>query len=184
MIALYIILFVYVLQSVWTILVYNDFVKRKLLVDNNFSQIKIQCMKRYDLVPNLVETVKGFAAHETAAFENVIAALNTGASANSPETLGNADKELKSTLAKLFAIIETHPELMASGNLANMQNQLVNIENAIAISRQFYNDAAMMYNRKIVSFPNNLFARVFRFKQAEFFDTSDGNTESVKISFN
>ena len=154
-----------------------------MLVDNNFSQIKIQCKKRFDLVPNLVETVKGYATHEKETLENVIAARNKGTSANNPEALAEANNQLTQTLGRLFALSEAYPDLKANANFTNLQNELVSLEKAIAVSRQFYNDSVMMYNRKVMTFPNNLIANLFRFTNAEFFEASEAETQNVKVSF-
>ena len=167
----------------WAILTYNGFVKSHLLVDNNFSQIKIQCKKRFDLIPNLVEVVKGYAQHEKDTLENVVKARNMGASANSPEALAEANNMLSQTLGRLFALSESYPELKANAGFTNLQHELVNLEKAIAVSRQFYNDSVMIYNRKIMVFPNSALAGVFRFNKAEFFDASEEELQNVKVSF-
>jgi len=183
MIVLYIAIGVVVLLMLWPLLAYNGFVKRKLMVDNNYSQIKIQCKKRFDLVPNLVETVKGYAKHEKETLENVIAARNMGASAGSPGALANASNQLTQTLGKLFALSESYPDLKANSNFSNLQRELVSLEKAIAVSRQFYNDAAMMYNKKILTFPNVIFANIFRFERVAFFEATEEETQNVKVSF-
>jgi len=165
------------------IFAYNGFVKSKLLVENNYSQIKIQCKKRFDLIPNLVETVKGFATHEKETLENVIMARNMGASASNPEELADASNQLTQTLGKLFALSEAYPDLKANANFGKLQNELVSLEKSIAVSRQFYNDSVMMYNRKTMTFPNNIFASMFRFERAEFFDLPHAETLNIKVSF-
>ena len=168
---------------VWAILAYNGFIKSRLLVDNSFSQITIQCKKRFDLIPNLVETVKGYANHEKETLENVIAARNRGNSAGSPEALAQANNQLTQTLGRLFALSESYPDLKANVNFMNLQNELVNLEKAIAVSRQFYNDSVMMYNRKIMVFPNAVIAGLFRFGPAEFFEATEAETQNVTVSF-
>ena len=183
MIVVYILIGVVLVLTVWTIVSYNGLVKSKLSVDNSFSQIKIQCKKRFDLVPNLVEAVKGYAAHEKDTLENVILARNMGASASSPEALANASDQLTQTLGKLFALRESYPDLKANSNFINLQNELVNLEKAIAVSRQFYNDSVMMYNRKTLAFPSIIVAVVLRFNEAEFFDVPDDETKNVNVSF-
>jgi len=183
MIGLYITLGIILLLVIWIISTYNGFIKSKLLVENNYSQIKIQCKKRFDLIPNLVETVKGFAKHEKETLENVIMARNMGASANSPVALSDANNQLTQTLGKLFALSEAYPDLKANTNFTNLQNQLTSIEKSIMVSRQFYNDSAMMYNRKIMVFPKNIIANMFRFERAEFFDAPKEEIQNVKVSF-
>ena len=180
---LYVLIGVVVLLVLWAIFAYNGFVKSKLSVDNNYSQIKIQCKKRFDLVPNLVETVKGYAKHEKETFESIIDARNRGTSANTPEELADANNQLTQTLGKLFALSEAYPDLKANTSFISLQSELVNLEKAIAVSRQFYNDSVMIYNRKIMVFPSNIFAGIFGFKSAEFFQAAEAETQPVKISF-
>jgi len=179
----YIAIGVAVVIILWAIISYNGFIKSKLGVDNSFSQIKIQCKKRFDLVPNLVETVKGYAKHEQETFENIVNARNRGVSANDPTELAEASNQLTQTLGKLFALSEAYPDLKANTNFIELQRDLTAIEKAIAVSRQFYNDSVMIYNRKIMVFPGNIIAGMFGFKQADFFDTPDAETQNVKVSF-
>ncbi|MCL1978992.1 MAG: LemA family protein [Methanomassiliicoccaceae archaeon] len=171
------------LFAFWAVLAYNGFVSKKLKVENNFSQIKIQCKKRFDLVPNLVETVKGYAKHEKETLENVIAARGLGVSAKGVQDLAEADNMLTRTLGRLFALGEAYPELRANANFMHMQNELVEIEKTIAASRSFYNDSVMMYNKAIMIFPNSIMASLFGFKKAEFFDAPEEETQNVKVSF-
>jgi len=180
---LYILIGVIVLLLIWAISVYNSFVGKRLKVENNFSQIKIQCKKRFDLVPNLVETVKGYAAHEKETLQNVIAARNLGVSANTAQELANANNQLSQTLGKLFALSEAYPDLKANVSFIQLQNELIGIEKAIASARSFYNDTVMMYNRAIRIFPNNIIAARFRFKPADFFDAPEEEIQNVKVSF-
>jgi LemA protein len=174
------IVIVFVLVSV---LFYNSFIRKKLKVENNFSEIKIQCKKRFDLVPNLVETVKGYAQHEKETLENVTVARSAGVTANSVRDLANANNQLTQTLNKLFALGEQYPDLKANMNFEKLQDELVNIEKAIATSRSFYNDAVMMYNRAIKVIPAAMFASLFRFKEAEFFDAPEAELENVRVKF-
>jgi LemA protein len=166
-----------------SILFYNSFIRKKLKVENNFSEIKIQCKKRFDLVPNLVETVKGYAQHEKETLENVTVARSAGVTAQSVRDLANANSQLTQTLNKLFALGEQYPDLKANINFGKLQDELVNIEKAIAVSRSFYNDAVMIYNRAIKVIPAALFASLFRFKDAEFFDAPEAELENVKVKF-
>ncbi|MCL1811871.1 MAG: LemA family protein, partial [Methanomassiliicoccaceae archaeon] len=152
-------------------------------VENNFSEIKIQCKKRFDLVPNLVETVKGYAKHEKETLENVIAARSMGVSAKDAHELAKANSMLTQTLSKLFALGEAYPELKANANFMHLQNELVSIEKAIAASRSFYNDSVMMYNKAIMVFPSNIMAALLRFEKAEFFDAPEEEIQNVKVSF-
>ncbi|MDR0309726.1 MAG: LemA family protein [Candidatus Methanoplasma sp.] len=171
------------LFAVVLIVFYNRFIRKKLKVENNFSEIKIQCKKRFDLVPNLVETVKGYAQHERETLERVTIARSAGVTANSVRDLAKANNQLTEVLNKLFALGEQYPDLKASPNFMMLQNELVNIEKAIAVSRSFYNDAVMMYNEAIKTFPGNVFASLFNFKEAEFFDAPEAEMENVRVSF-
>jgi len=182
-ILLLVILAVIILFVLVAVLFYNSFVKKKLKVENNFSEIKIQCKKRFDLVPNLVETVKGYAKHEKETLENVTVARSMGASAKSVRELAEANNQLTQLLNKLFALSEQYPDLKANANFGKLQDELVTIEKAIATSRSFYNDSVMMYNRAIRTIPGNIFAAMFGFKDAEFFDAPEAELENVKVNF-
>ena len=165
------------------ILFYNGFVSKKLKVENNFSQIKIQCKKRFDLVPNLVETVKGYATHEKETLERVAIARSMGASANTVRELAKANNQLTETLARLFALSEQYPDLKANISFGKLQDELSEIEKTIAAARSFYNDAVMIYNKAVKTFPGNVFAALFKFKEAEFFDAPEEELENVKVKF-
>jgi LemA protein len=178
-----IVLVVIVLFAMVLIVFYNGFVKKKLKVENNFSQIKIQCKKRFDLVPNLVETVKGYATHEKETLERVAVARTAGTTAQSVRELANANSQLTQTLNKLFALGEQYPDLKANANFAMLQNELVDIEKTIAVSRGFYNDSVMVYNTAVKTFPGNVFASMFKFKEAEFFDAPEEELQNVRVSF-
>jgi len=183
MIVLLIIVGIVLVFALISVLFYNSFVKKKLKVENSFSEIKIQCKKRFDLVPNLVETVKGYAQHEKETLENVTVARSMGASAKSVRELATANNQLTQLLNKLFALSEQYPDLKANANFGKLQDELVTIEKAIATSRSFYNDAVMIYNRAIKTIPGNMFAALFRFKDAEFFDAPEAELENVKVKF-
>jgi len=172
-----------VILMILLVLFYNGFVTKKLKVENNFSQIKIQCKKRFDLVPNLVETVKGYAKHEKETLENVTAARSLGASANSVREFAQANNQLTQTLNKLFALGEQYPDLKANVNFSMLQSELSDIEKAIATARSFYNDSVMIYNKAVKTFPGNVFASMLKFKEAEFFDAPEDELKSVKVSF-
>jgi LemA protein len=174
---------IFFLFALLFIFIYNGFIRKKLRVENNFSQIKIQCKKRFDLVPNLVETVKGYATHEKETLENVTLARAAGSTANSVRELAQANNQLTQTLNKLFALGEQYPELKANTNFLMLQNELVDIEKAIAAARSFYNDSVMIYNTAVKTFPGNLFAALFKFKEAEFFDAPEDELENVRVKF-
>ena len=171
------------LLIIWIIGVYNGLIRKKLSVENNFSQIKIQCKRRFDLLPNLIETVKGYAKHEKETLDNVINARNRGASANNPEALADANNQVSQALGRLFALSEAYPDLKANTNFIQMQNELSSLEKAIAVSRQIYNDSVMVYNRAIMVFPSMIVAGFFRFMKEEFFDAPEAELQNIKVGF-
>lgn len=174
---------VVVLLIVWIIGVYNNLVSLKMRVKNAWAQIDTQLKRRFDLIPNLVETVKGYAAHEQGTLEKVIAARNTYASATSVEDKAKANNELTSTLKSIFALGEAYPELKANENFLALQTELAGTEDKVAYSRQFYNDTVQMYNTAIMKFPNNIFAGMFGYKEEPFFTIDDAEKEPVKVQF-
>ena len=157
--------------------IYNGLVTARNKVKNAWAQIDVQLNRRADLIPNLVETVKGYAAHESSVFEDVTAARAGLMNAN------GANNQLSSTLKTLFAVAENYPELKANENFKELQAQLAQTEDKIAYSRQFYNDTVLMYNNKCQTFPSNIFAGMFGFKEADFFEAA-GEARSVpKVEF-
>jgi LemA protein len=174
---------VVVLLIVWIIGVYNNLVSLKMRVKNAWAQIDTQLKRRFDLIPNLVETVKGYAAHEQGTLEKVIAARNTYASATSVEDKAKANNELTSTLKSIFALGEAYPELKANENFLALQTELTGTEDKVAYSRQFYNDTVQMYNTAIMKFPNNILAGMFGYKEEPFFTIDDAEKEPVKVQF-
>lgn len=176
-------LVIVVLLIVWIIGVYNNLVSLKMRVKNAWAQIDTQLKRRFDLIPNLVETVKGYAAHEQGTLEKVIAARNTYASATSVEDKAKANNELTSTLKSIFALGEAYPELKANENFLALQTELAGTEDKVAYSRQFYNDTVQMYNTAIMKFPNNILAGMFGYKEEPFFTIDDAEKEPVKVQF-
>ena len=174
---------VVVLLIVWIIGVYNNLVSLKMRVKNAWAQIDTQLKRSFDLIPNLVETVKGYAAHEQGTLEKVIAARNTYASATSVEDKAKANNELTSTLKSIFALGEAYPELKANENFLALQTELAGTEDKVAYSRQFYNDTVQMYNTAIMKFPNNILAGMFGYKEEPFFTIDDAEKEPVKVQF-
>lgn len=172
-----------VLLIVWIIGVYNNLVSLKMRVKNAWAQIDTQLKRRFDLIPNLVETVKGYAAHEQGTLEKVIAARNTYASATSVEDKAKANNELTSTLKNIFALGEAYPELKANENFLALQTELAGTEDKVAYSRQFYNDTVQMYNTAIMKFPNNILAGMFGYKEEPFFTIDEAEKEPVKVQF-
>jgi len=162
---------------------YNGLVKRRNQVDNAWSQIDVQLKRRHDLIPNLVETVKGYAAHERGTFEAVTAARANAINAQGPEAQAQAENALSGALKSLFAVAEAYPDLKANQNFLNLQEELTSAEDRIAYARQFFNDAVLSYNTKIQQFPTVLIAGMFHFEKREFFDAAPEDTETPQVQF-
>lgn len=162
---------------------YNVLVKLRNMVRDQWSQIDVQLKRRFDLIPNLVETVKGYAKHESATFEAVIKARNTFLSAKTPEAEMEANGELTKVMSKLFALSENYPELKANTNFLQMQSDLKDVEDKIAYARQFYNDVVLKLNNKVEMFPSNLVAGIFKVSKEKFFEALETEKENVKVSF-
>ena len=153
------------------------------MVRDQWSQIDVQLKRRFDLIPNLVETVKGYAKHESGTLESVIKARNTFLSAKTPEEEMAANGELTKAMSKLFALSESYPDLKANTNFLQMQNDLKDVEDKIAYARQFYNDVVLKLNNKVEMFPSNLVAGIFKVSKEKFFEAAEAERENVKVSF-
>ena len=162
---------------------YNGLVTARNKVKNAWAQIDVQLNRRADLIPNLVETVKGYAEHEKTVFDDVSAARAGLMNANGVKEISEANNQLSSTLKTLFAVAENYPELKANENFKDLQNQLAQSEDKIAYSRQFYNDTVLMYNNKCQTFPSNIFAGIFGFKEADFFEAAGESRSVPKVEF-
>ena len=162
---------------------YNNLVSLKMRVKNAWAQIDTQLKRRFDLIPNLVETVKGYAAHEQGTLEKVIAARNSYATASTIEDKAAANNELSKTLKSIFALSESYPDLKANTNFMALQTELTGTEDKIAYSRQFYNDTVQMYNTAIMKFPANIIAGMFGYKEEPFFQIDEAQKEPVKVQF-
>ncbi|MBV9952526.1 MAG: LemA family protein [Acidimicrobiia bacterium] len=182
-IALIIIVVLIVLLVVILIAMYNGLVKLRNKVENAWAQIDVQLKRRYDLIPNLVETVKGYAAHERETLEAVIAARNSAMTAGTPQEQAQAENVLSGTLKSLFALSEAYPDLKANQNFLNLQEELTSSEDRIAYARQFYNDTVNRYNTKIQTFPSVVLAGAFNFKQREYFEAEGEATGPVHVQF-
>lgn len=167
----------------WVVSTYNKLIKHKNMVKTQWSQIDIQLKRRFDMIPNLVETVKGYASHEKDTLEAVMAARNAAASANSPGAEVEANNQLTGALNKLFALSENYPDLKANSSFMSLQNDIKETEDKIAYSRQFYNDAVFMYQNMIEKVPSNIVAGIFGFKAKEFITIGDTERENVRVSF-
>jgi len=164
--------------------VYNGLKTLNVLVDEAWSGIDVQFKKRYDLIPNLVETVKGYAKHESGVFEKVAELRSGMMNAKSPEELGKVEGELRGTLKTLFAVAENYPELKANENFISLQRNLQQIENDLESARRYYNGTVRDLNAKIVVFPNSLIANNFGIKSRQFFEiTVPEERENVKVNF-
>ena len=162
-----------VLVLLWFVGVYNGLVGARNQVKNAWSQIDVQLKRRYDLIPNLVETVKGYAKHEKDVFENVARARSACMAATGPADAAKAENFLSQTLKSLFAVAEAYPELKANQNFLALQEELTSTENKVSFARQFYNDTVMRYNTKIQTVPSNIVAGMFSFKAEEFFQVEN-----------
>ncbi|MGA7269862.1 MAG: LemA family protein [Acidimicrobiia bacterium] len=160
---------VVLLLVLWA-LAYNRLVQLRNRVDNSWAQVDVQLKRRYDLIPNLVETVKGYASHEKETFERVVEARNAAQAAQGPEEASQAENVLTGALRQLFALAENYPQLQAAPNFAELQTQLSDTENRIAVSRQIYNDSVLTYNNAVQSVPTNLVASMSGFKTRAFFE--------------
>ncbi len=162
---------------------FNGLVKRRNQVDNAWSQIDVQLKRRHDLIPNLVETVKGYAAHERGTFEAVTNARANAINAQGAPAQAEAENVLTGALKSLFAVAEAYPDLKANQNFLNLQEELTSTEDRIAYARQFYNDSVLSYNTKIQQFPTVILAGMFHFEKREFFDAAPEETEPVQVQF-
>lgn len=170
-----------VLAYVW--FVYNGLVTARVRIREAWSQIEVQLKRRSSLIPNLVETVKGYAKHEKAVFENVTKARSALLSAKSPRQAAAAENMLAGALKTLFAVAEAYPNLRASDNFKELQQELSDTETKVAAARQFYNANVMDYNTKIKVFPNLLFANLFGFTREEFFEAEEEAQKDIKVKF-
>ena len=185
MIALLIILAIVVVIALFVIGVYNNLVRARQKVKNAWSQIEVQLQRRFDLIPNLVETVKGYMTHESETLEKVTALRSSWANANSIEEKAALDNELSGVLKTIMAVSENYPDLKANTNFADLQNTLTETEDKISFSRQFYNDTVTMYNTKLEVFPDNIVASMFGFKAEPLFNVESSEArKNVKVDFN
>ena len=180
MIVLWILLGIIVLLAVYLIATYNGLVKLNVRVDEAWSDITVQLKRRYDLIPNLVSTVQGYAKHESGVFQKVTEARANALNAQGPAEAAKAENMLTDTLKSLFAVAEAYPDLKASQNFQDLQTELVDTEDKIQASRRFYNGSARDLNIKIKVFPNTIFAGMLGFKEREFFDVDDSQAAAIQ----
>ena len=184
LIALIVILVIAAIIIFWVIGAYNSLIKLRNQVKNSWSQIDVQLKRRHDLIPNLVETAKGYMKHERDTLENITKARSKAMSAESVGDKAQAEGELNGAMSKFFLVVENYPDLKANTNFLALQEELTSTENKIAFSRQNYNDQALFLNNKIQMFPSNIIAGMFNFKEAEFFEIEeDAERDVPKVDF-
>ncbi len=177
LIALAVVLLLYVVVT------YNGLVRMRNRIENAWAQIDVQLRRRYDLIPNLVETVKGYAAHEKGTFDAVTQARANAINAQGPAAQAQAENMISGALKSLFAVSEAYPDLKANQNFLSLQEELSGTEGRVAYARQYYNDAVLRLNTKIQSFPSNLLAGMFGFKEHEYFEADDTSRGPVSVQF-
>ena len=183
MIVFYVILAILVVSALWLVGMYNGLIKLKNRVDEAWSDIDVQLKRRYDLIPNLVNTVKGYATHERELFEKVTEARTRAMNAGSTHEKAEAENMLSGTLKSLFAVSENYPELKANQNFLELQRELTDTEDKIMASRRFYNGNVRDFNTKIQVFPTNIIAGMLSFVAREFFEADEKEKEPVKVEF-
>jgi LemA protein len=181
---LWIVLGALLLIVLWIVSAYNGLIRLRNHTDEAWSDIAVQLKRRFDLIPNLVETVKGYAGHERQLFENVTAARTAAMSAQGPKAIGEADNMLSGALKSLFAVAEAYPDLKANQNFAQLQSDITDTENKIQAARRFYNGNVRDLNTRIQSFPTNFIANMFKFAAREFFELEqEAAKEPVAVKF-
>ena len=182
-IVLLVVLVVVVVLVIWAVATYNGLIRFKNRIEAAWAQIDVQLKRRHDLIPNLVETVKGYASHEQETLEAVINARNRAMTASGPAEAAANENVISQALGRLFALSEAYPDLKANQGFQQLQEELTATEDKIAYSRQFYNDSVFKYNAKIQSFPGVIFANVMGFKPREYFEADDESRGPVRVEF-
>ena len=180
---LWILIAVIVVIVLWVLSTYNTLVGLRNTCKEAFSTMDVYLKKRWDLIPNLVETVKGYAKHEKSTLEDVVKARNTYLSASTPEDQLKADGQLTKAVNKLFALAESYPDLKANESFLSLQKELTTCEEKITYARQFYNDSVLSYNNKIELFPSSIIASMFHFEKEKFFEASAEERKNVQVKF-
>ena len=180
---IFIIIAIIAVLVLWGVTAYNGLVKSRMQTKESWSQIDVQLKRRNDLLPNLIETVKGYAKYEGSTLEKVAELRNQVAAATSPAAAMRASDELTRQVSGIFAVAESYPDLKASANFSQLQEELTNTENKIAYSRQLYNSVTSNYNVKLETFPSNVIAKMFGFKAAEFLETPEEEKAVPKVDF-
>ena len=182
-IVLIVIIVLVVIIALYVINTRNALVVLRNKVKDQLSQIDVQLKRRFDLIPNLVETVKGYAKHEKSTLEDVVKARNTYLSASTPEDQLKADGQLTAAVNKLFALADSYPDLKANESFLSLQKELTTCEEKITYARQFYNDSVLSYNNKIELFPSSIIASMFHFEKEKFFEASAEERKNVQVKF-
>jgi LemA protein len=183
-VALIVIIAILVLLALYAIWAYNGLIRRRNQIENAWSQIDVQLKRRLDLIPNLVETVKGYAAHERETLENVIRARNAAIAApDTPNAQADANNQITGALRQLFALGEAYPDLKANQNFLALQEELTATEGRVAYARQFYNDSVLDYNNKLQQFPTIIFARMLKFERREYFEADEAARTVPTVQF-
>jgi LemA protein len=184
MIVLIVVLALLVVLVLYAIVSYNGLIRRRNQIENAWSQIDVQLKRRLDLIPNLVETVKGYAAHERETLDAVIRARNAAIAApDTPHAQANAENQLSGALRQLFALGEAYPDLKANQNFLALQEELTATEGRVAYARQFYNDSVLSYNNKLQQFPTLIFARMLKFERREYFEADEAARTAPTVEF-
>ncbi|MFP4173911.1 MAG: LemA family protein [Candidatus Hydrogenedentota bacterium] len=184
MIPMLVLLAVLAVLVIWVISIYNGLVRLRNQVKNAWSQIDVQLKRRHDLIPNLIETVKGYMTHERETLENITKARSQAMQAESVGERSQAESQLSGALGQFYVVVENYPDLKANQNFLALQEELTSTENRIGFARQHYNDQVMTLNNRIQMFPSNIVAGMFNFKQEEFFEIEEpGEREAPQVSF-
>ena len=178
-----VIVVIILLVIVYLVAAYNGLIRRRNQIENAWSQIDVQLKRRHDLIPNLVETVKGYAAHEKSTLDAVIQARNAAVAAPTPSATAAAEGQLTGALRQLFALGEAYPDLKANQNFLALQEELSATEGRVAYARQFYNDSVLEYNNKLQQFPTVYYAKILHFQRREYFETDEAARETPAVEF-
>ena len=178
-----VIVVVIVLLLLWLVAMFNKLVKLRNRAENGWAQVDVQLRKRYDLIPNLVETVKGYAAHERETFEAVTNARVAAQQAQGVQQQAQAENMLTAAIGRLFAVAEAYPQLRATENFQQLQAQLADVEQNIAIARQVYNDTVLTYDNALETVPTSIIAGIFNFQPREYFEADEGDRAVPQVSF-
>ncbi len=183
MLIVWIILAIVVVLVAYGVITYNGLVSMRNRIENAWAQIDVQLKRRYDLIPNLVETVKGYAAHERETLEAVVQARNMAMAAQGPHDQAEAENMITGALKSVFALSEAYTDLKATENFLNLQEELTGTEGRIAYARQFYNDTVFRYNTKVQSVPSNIVANQFNFAEREYFEVDEASRGNIEVDF-